>query len=260
MFKRFLHYYKPHKKLFALDMGASLIVSLIAILYPMVTRTMLNDLIPNRNYRMIVIFGAGLLVLYAVRMLLNYFIQYEGHVMGVRMQAQMRSDLFNHLEKLPFSFYDNHETGKIMTRLTSDLFEVTELAHHGPENVIISGVSVIISFVYLFTINPWLTLIVFACVPFLVIVSLFTRKRMRDAFQKSRKSTATINAALESSISGIRVTKAFTNAEKEAEKFEVGNAQFREASREAYRAMGQFHSSTTFITDVFNVVVLIAGG
>lgn len=260
MFKRFLHYYKPHKKLFALDMGASLIVSLIAILYPMVTRTMLNDLIPNRNYRMIVIFGAGLLVLYAVRMLLNYFIQYEGHVMGVRMQAQMRSDLFNHLEKLPFSFYDNHETGKIMTRLTSDLFEVTELAHHGPENVIISGVSVIISFVYLFTINPWLTLIVFACVPFLVIVSLFTRKRMRDAFQKSHKSTATINAALESSISGIRVTKAFTNAEKEAEKFEVGNAQFREASREAYRAMGQFHSSTTFITDVFNVVVLIAGG
>ena len=260
MFKRFLHYYKPHKKLFALDMGASLIVSLIAILYPMVTRTMLNDLIPNRNYRMIVIFGAGLLVLYAVRMLLNYFIQYEGHVMGVRMQAQMRSDLFNHLEKLPFSFYDNHETGKIMTRLTSDLFEVTELAHHGPENVIISGVSVIISFIYLFTINPWLTLIVFACVPFLVIVSLFTRKRMRDAFQKSRKSTATINAALESSISGIRVTKAFTNAEKEAEKFEVGNAQFREASREAYRAMGQFHSSTTFITDVFNVVVLIAGG
>ena len=260
MFKRFLHYYKPHKKLFALDMGASLIVSLIAILYPMVTRTMLNDLIPNRNYRMIVIFGAGLLVLYAVRMLLNYFIQYEGHVMGVRMQAQMRSDLFNHLEKLPFSFYDNHETGKIMTRLTSDLFEVTELAHHGPENVSISGVSVIISFIYLFTINPWLTLIVFACVPFLVIVSLFTRKRMRDAFQKSRKSTATINAALESSISGIRVTKAFTNAEKEAEKFEVGNAQIREASREAYRAMGQFHSSTTFITDVFNVVVLIAGG
>ena len=260
MFKRFLHYYKPHKKLFALDMLASLTVSLIAILYPMVTRTMLNDLIPNRNYRMIVIFGAGLLVLYAVRMLLNYFIQYEGHVMGVRMQAQMRSDLFNHLEKLPFSFYDNHETGKIMTRLTSDLFEVTELAHHGPENVIISGVSVIISFIYLFTINPWLTLIVFACVPFLVIVSLFTRKRMRDAFQKSRKSTATINAAVESSISGIRVTKAFTNAEKEAEKFEVGNAQFREASREAYRAMGQFHSSTTFITDVFNVVVLIAGG
>ncbi len=260
MLKRFLSYYKPHKLIFTLDMLAALIVSLVGVVYPMVTRTMLNDLIPNRNYRMIVIFGLSLLGLYVVRMLLNYFIQYEGHVMGVRMQAQMRSDLFNHLQKLPFSFYDNHETGKIMSRMTSDLFEVTELAHHGPENLIISGISVIVSFVYLLSINPWLTLIVFACVPLLVLVSLFTRKRMRKAFQESRKSTATINAALESSISGIRVTKAFTNAQKEAEKFEVGNEQFREASKDAYRAMGQFHSSTTFITDVFNVVILIAGG
>jgi len=260
MIKRFLSYYKPHKKLFAMDMLASLLVSLIAVLYPMVTRTMLNDLIPNRNYRMIVIFGCGLLVLYFVRMLLNFFIQYQGHVMGLRMQAQMRSDLFNHLQKLPFSFYDKHETGKIMSRLTSDLFDVTELAHHGPENLIISGISVILSFVYLCTINLPLTLIVFACVPFLVVVSLLTRKQMSAAFKESKKSTAVINAALESSISGIRVTKAFTNAEKESEKFEVGNAQFREASRGAYKAMGKFHSSTTFITDVFNVVVLIAGG
>ncbi len=260
MIKRFLHYYKPHKALFTLDMLASLLVALIAILYPMVTRTMLNDLIPNKNYRMVVIFGLGLLLLYFVRMLLNYFIQYEGHVMGLRMQAQMRSDLFNHLQKLPFSFYDNHETGKIMTRLTSDLFEVTELAHHGPENLLISGVSVIISFIYLSTINLWLSLIIFACVPFLLIVSLLTRKKMRDAFQESRRSTAIINASVESSVSGIRVTKAFTNAEKEAEKFEVGNAKFLEASKDAYRAMGTFHSSSTFITDVFNVVVLIAGG
>ena len=260
MFKRFISYYKPHKKLFALDMGASLIVSLIAILYPIVTRTMLNDLIPNKNYRMIVICGCGLLLLYFVRMMLNYFIQYQGHMMGVRMQAQMRSDLFNHLEKLPFSFFDNHETGKIMSRMTTDLFDITELAHHGPENLLISGVSIIISFVYLSTINIWLALIIFACVPFLVLVSALTRKKMSEAFRESRKSTATINAALQSSISGIRVTKAFTNAEKESEKFEVGNEQFKEASRDAYKAMGRFHSSTTFITDVFNVVVLIAGG
>ena len=260
MLKRFLHYYKPHRLLFALDMGASLIVALIAVLYPIITRTMLNDLIPNQKYDRIVLFGIGLLLLYVVRMLLNYFIQYKGHVMGVRMQAQMRSDLFGHLQKLPFSFYDNHETGKIMTRITSDLFEVSELAHHGPETVIIAGISVILSFVYLSTINLTLTLIVFACVPLLIAVSLLTRKRMREAFQKSRQSVAVINAAVESSISGIRVTKAFTNAEKEAEKFEIGNAQFREASKDAYRAMGQFHSSSTFITDVFNVVVLIAGG
>ncbi len=260
MLKRFLHYYKPHKTIFALDMLASLLVALIAVLYPMITRTMLNDLIPNENYKMIVIAALGLLALYFVRMLLNFFIQYGGHLMGVKMQSEMRRDLFNHLEKLPFSFYDKHETGKIMSRLTSDLFEVVELAHHGPENILISGISIIVSFVYLATINIWLTLIIFACVPFLIIVSILTRGKMRDAFQASRKSTAEINAAVESSISGIRVTKAFTNAEREAEKFEVGNAKFREASRGAYRAMGIFHSTSTFITDVFNVVILIAGG
>ncbi|MBE6553238.1 MAG: ABC transporter ATP-binding protein [Ruminococcaceae bacterium] len=260
MLKRFLSYYKPHKTLFALDMLASLVVALIGVVYPMVTRTMLNDLIPNQNYRMIVIAGLGLLLLYAVRMMLNFFIQYQGHVMGVRMQAQMRSDLFNHLQKLPFSFYDKHETGKIMSRLTNDLFEVVELAHHGPENLIICGISVIISFVYLSTINIYLSLIIFACVPLLVAVSLFTRRRMQSAFQERRVSTAAINASVESSISGIRVTKAFTNAKKEAEKFEVGNEQFQDASKKAYKAMGQFHSATTFVTDVFNVVVLIAGG
>ena len=259
MLKRFLHYYKPHRKIFTLDMIASFIVALVAVLYPMITRTMLNELIPNRNYRMIVIAGIGLLVLYFFRMLLNFFIQYGGHMMGVRMQSDMRRDLFNHLEKLPFSFYDNHETGKIMSRLTSDLFDVVELAHHGPETVLISGVSVIISFAYLASINIWLTLIVFACVPFLIIVSLVTRGRMREAFNEGRRSNAVINAAVESSISGIRVTKAFTNAEKEAEKFEVGNKMFREANRKSYKAMGIFHSSSTFITDVFNVVVLIAG-
>ncbi len=260
MLKRFLSYYKPHKKLFAMDMGASLIVAMVGIVYPIVTRAMLNDLIPNRKYEMIVYAGVGVLILYLIRMLLNYFIQYQGHMMGVRMQAQMRSDLFNHLEKLPFSFYDKHETGKIMSRMTTDLMDISELAHHGPENVIICSVSVIISFAYLISIDLWLSLIVFVCVPFLVVVSVFTRKKMRAAFQKSRQSVAKINASLESSISGIRVTKSFTNAEKEAEKFEEGNAQFREASRDAYKAMGQFHSLTSFITDIFNVVLLIAGG
>lgn len=260
MLKKFLSYYKPHKKLFILDMGASLLVSLIAILYPMVTRIMLNDLIPNKRYRDIVIYGVGLLLLYFARMGLNFFIQYQGHIMGVRMQAHMRSDLFAHLQRLPFSFYDNHETGKIMSRMTSDLTDVSELAHHGPENVIISSISVVISFCYLASISLPLTLIIFACVPLLVVVSLILRRRMRDAFKKSRAAVATINASLESSISGIRVTKAFTNSKKETEKFEVGNEEFKEASRDAYKAMGQFQSSTTFITDVFNVVVLIAGG
>ena len=260
MLKRFLAYYKPHKKIFVADMIAALLVSMIGVFYPVITRTMLNDLIPNRNYRMIVIFGASLLGLYFVRMLLNFFIQYYGHIMGVRMQAQMRSDMFNHLEKLPFSYFDDHETGKIMSRMTNDLMDVSELAHHGPENLIISSVSIVISFAYLSTINIWLTLLIFACTPLLLLVSLTLRRRMRHAFQESRKAVGEINAALESSITGIRVTKAYTNEKKESEKFEVGNGKFVASRREAYKAMGQFHSANTFITDVFNVVVLIAGG
>ncbi len=260
MLKRFLAYYKPHKLIFTLDMLASFSVAMIAIMYPIITRTMLNDLIPNKNYKMVVIAGLGLLGIYGLRMLLNYFVQYYGHVMGVRMQAQMRSDMFDHLEKLPFSFYDNHETGKIMSRMTNDLMDISELAHHGPENVLISTTSVIVSFIYLATIEWRLTLVIFLCVPILMAIAFVLRKKMRSAFMKSRASVAQINASLESSISGIRVTKAFNNAPKEKEKFEEGNGAFVEARREAYKAMGQFHSGTSFITDVFNVVVLIAGG
>lgn len=260
MLKRFLSYYKPHMRIFILDMLASLCVSLIGIVYPIVTRNMLNDFIPNRQYRLIVGFGLLLLGLYVLRMLLNYFIQYQGHMMGVHMQTQMRSDMFRQLEKLPYSFYDSHETGKIMSRMTNDLMDISELAHHGPENILISTVSIVVSFVYLATINIWLTLIIFVCVPFLLLISLLLRKKMRKAFQKSRQSIAVINASVESSISGIRVTKAFNNAAREQEKFEVGNTEFTEARREAYDAMGRFHSGTSFITDIFNVVVLIAGG
>lgn len=260
MFKKFLSYYKPHKLTFMLDMLASLGMSIIAIFYPMITRSMLNDLIPNKKYADIIIYGVGLLLIYVLRMGLSYYVQYKGHIMGVKMQAKMRSDLFNHLQKLPVSFYDDHETGKIMSRMTTDLFDVAELAHHGPENFIITSVSIVISFAYLTYINVWLSLIIFICVPFLIMVSMILRKRMRTAFKQRRESNALINASLESSISGIRVTKAFTNADKETEKFEASNEKFVENSRMAYKAMGQFHSETTFVTDVFNVVILIAGG
>ena len=260
MLKRFMKYYQPHKKLFALDMGASLLVALTGIVYPIVTRTMLNDLIPNRKYQMIVVFGLTLLVIYGIRMMLNYFIQYQGHMMGVKIQAQMRSDMFNHLEKLPYKFYDERETGKIMSRMTNDLMDISELAHHGPENVLICTISILVSFFYLTTIHFGMTMIVFCCVPFLAVASLVLRKKMRQAFMESRQAIAQINAALESSISGIRVTKAFTNAKKESKKFEEGNKSFISARKLSYQAMGQFHSSTAFITDIFNVVILISGG
>jgi len=260
MLKRFLSYYKPHKVMFAFDMLASLLVAVLGMIYPIITRTMLNDYIPNKQYQSIIIFGSVLLVLYVLRLLLNYFIQYQGHIIGVKMQAQMRSDMFNHLQTLPYKFYDNNETGKIMSRMTNDLNDVSELAHHGPENIIISSISIVCAFVYLMTINVYLTLIIFVCVPFLLIISMSVRKKMRDAFMESRKAIAQINASLEGSISGIRVTKAFTNGQKEKEKFEVGNEQFVSSRKKAYHAMGVFHSLTTFVTEVFNVVVLIAGG
>ncbi len=260
MLKRFLSYYKPHKKLLVLDMLAALLISLTGMVYPIITRTMLNDFIPNKLYNAIIIAGCVVLGLYVLRMFLRYFVQYYGHLIGVRMQSQMRRDLFGHLEKLPFRFYDNNETGRIMTRITSDLFEVCELAHHGPENLLISSVMLVLSFVYLLTIDWILTLIVFVCVPFLILVSYHYRKAMKKAFQARRKSNATINAAVESSITGIRVTKAYTNADREMEKFVKGDIEFVNSSHDAYDAMAKFHASTSFITDVFNVIILIAGG
>ncbi len=260
MFKRFISYYKPHKKMFALDMFASLLVSVIGLCYPMITKKMMDEWAPNGMMKEIIIYGSILMGLYIARMLLRYFIQYYGHVIGVKMQANMRNDLFNKLQKLPYAYYDNHETGKIMSRMTNDLMDVSELAHHGPENLFICGIMVIGSFTYLCTINIYLTLIIFACVPILVTISLILRKRMNEAFMESRKSIAVVNAAIESSITGIRVTKAFTNSKKEEEKFEDGNQQFVTARKKSYKAMGMFFSSTSFVTDVFNVVVIIAGG
>lgn len=258
--KRFAVYYKPHKRMLLMDMLAAFLISLIGMAYPIVTNKMLNEYIPQKLYLTVVIAGVAVLALYALRMWMRFFVQYYGHVIGVKMQSQMRKDLFAHLQKLPFSFFDNNETGRIMTRLTSDLFEVCELAHHGPENLLIGSVMVIFSFIYLMTIDPLLTLIIFACVPILVVVTVKYRRAMRRAFDDRRKSNATINAAVESSVTGIRVTKAYTNAAKEVEKFEVGDRAFIEASGRAYHAMAKFHSSTSFITDIFNVFILIAGG
>lgn len=259
MFKRFISYYKPYKGMFFLDMLAALFISLIGMLYPILTNKILKDFIPDQKIQLIIIFGGSLLAIYFVRMLLRYFVQYYGHVIGVKMQSDMRKDMFKKLQKLPFSYYDEHETGKIMSRMTNDLMNVSELAHHGPENIFICGATVILSFAYLMTLNWQLTLIIFACVPLLILISLVMRKRMNHAFMETRKSVAEINGALESSITGIRVTKAFTNSEEELRKFEVGNKKFVKSRSKAYKAMGQFSSSTAFVTDLFNIVVLIIG-
>ena len=260
LLKRFVSYYKPHKKMLILDLLAALMISVTGMVYPILTNKVLDTYFPEENYKAIIIAGISILGIYVIRMLLNYFVQCYGHIIGVRMQSQMRRDLFAHLQKLPYKFYDNNETGKIMTRITSDLFEVCELAHHGPENLLISSIMIILSFSYLMTINPILTLIVFACVPILVAVTVYFRKGMKQAFDDRRKSNAIINAAVESSVTGIRVTKAYTNSAKEIEKFKKGDDEFVGSSHRAYSAMAKFFASTSFITDVFNVVILMAGG
>lgn len=259
MLKRFISYYKPHRKLFALDMLASLIIAIIGMFYPIVTRLVFKTYVPENNVKMIIICGVVLFVIYFIRMLLKFFVQYYGHIIGVKMQAKMRKDLFEHLEELPYSYYDEHETGKIMSRLTNDLVDVSELAHHGPENFFICGIMVIGSFIYLCTINWILALIIFACVPLLVVISIILRKKMTDAFSETRKDVAKINAQVESSITGIRVTKAFTNSEKEIEKFQKSNNSYIKSRSKAYKAMGLFHSTTSFAVDLFYVVCIISG-
>lgn len=260
MLRRFIAYYKTHRLIFTFDMAASLMIAVIGLFYPILTRKMLNDLIPDKQIKLLVVFGFLLLFVYLMRMLLRYYVDYYGHVVGVHMQSEMRRDLFNKLESLPFSYYDDNETGKIMSRMTNDLMNVSELAHHGPETLLISGIMIIGSVIYLSTIDLLLTLIIFCCVPFLVAVSVPLRKRMSEAFTESRKNIALINSSLESSISGIRVTKAFTNEKKEEEKFQVSNNAFVSSRMKAYKAMAQFFCSTSFITDVFNVIILVAGG
>ena len=215
LLKRFIVYYKPHKKIFILDMLCSFLVALIGMGYPIITRYMLNDFIPNKKLDLVIICGISLFIIYLIRMLLRYFIQFYGHIMGVRMQAQMRSDMFNKLERLPYTYYDEHETGSLMSRMTNDLFDISEIAHHGPENIFIAGFTLLASFIYLMLINWILALIIFACVPLLILVTAHFRHQMRVAMRESKIAMAKINASLESSISGIRVTKAFTNTKKE---------------------------------------------
>lgn len=260
MIKRFAQYYKPYKWQFFLDMLASFILAVCDLFYPIITRNMLNTYIPNRQMRTVVLAGGILLAVYFVKALLTYFVQYFGHMVGISMQADMRQEVFDHLQKLPFSYYDEHKTGAIMSTIVNDLFELSELAHHGPEELFVSGVMMLGAFVYLCTINPYLTLIIFAFIPFLIYFTIKMRARMGVAFAESRAKVGDINATLENSVSGVRVAKAFVNAEYEAEKFSADNKAFQKARQKAYHAMGQFYGGNGFILDLLNVVVVVAGG
>ena len=258
--KRFFRYYKPHKKLFVIDLICSFTISVCNMFYPMIARNIMNDYVPNSNLRLLLTWAIVLAAIYTLKCVLTFIVGYWGHVLGVRLQGDMRRDLFRHIETLPFSFFDENKTGGVMSRIVNDLFEVSELAHHGPEDLFNSFISIIGALVMLTLINGWLSLIVLAYVPFMIFFAAKARGRMNKAFEESRKKVAQLNAEIESSVSGVRVTKAYNAEETEREKFDEVNGQFKKARSESYRAMGGFQAGMSGFNDFLYLIALVAGG
>jgi len=260
MLKKFISYYKPYKKLFLLDLSCAFLIASIDLVFPWITRQFINDIIPNNKLRIFYIFIVSLLILAVIRAILNYIIDYWGHMVGTRMERDMRRDLFKHLQTLSFDYFDNVKTGHIMSRIVNDLREISELAHHGPEDVFTSLVMLIGSFIILNIIEWRLTLIIYSFLPLLIWYAIFKRKKMTSAFRSVRKRIANVNAQLENSISGIRVAKSFTNEEYEIEKFDEGNREFNNSREFAYKAMAEFFAGIFFLSNILNIVTLSVGG
>ncbi|ABK62566.1 ABC transporter ATP-binding protein [Clostridium novyi] len=260
MIKKFIKYYTPHKKLFILDLLCAFLMAICDLFYPMITRNIINDYVPNKKLNFLIVWCIVLLVIYLIKKALTYFLQYWGHVVGVRMQADMRRDIFTHLQNLPFKFFDENKTGVIMSRIVNDLMDISELAHHGPEDLFISLIMILGSFIILCTINIPLTLITFAFIPLLIWFAIKKRIKMSDAFTETRVRIANVNASLENSIAGHRVSKAFVNEDYEIKKFEKDNMNFKVAREYAYKAMAEFFSGMNFIIDFLNLAILSLGG
>jgi ATP-binding cassette subfamily B protein len=259
MLKKFISYYKPVRLIFITDMVCAFAVAVCDLFYPMITRNIINIYVPNQQFELMIKWLLILGGIYVLKFGLNYYITYYGHIMGVKMQANMRKDIFEHLQDLPFVFFDENKTGSLSSRIINDLMDISELAHHGPEDLFISTVMLIGSFIMLSRINLPLSLIVFSIVPLLILVAMKLRIKMEDAFMETRETIGEVNATIENSISGIRVSKAFSNKEIEIEKFNKNNSKFQEARRKAYKVMAEFHVGSSFIIDILNIVVLSAG-
>ena len=260
MIRQFIYYYKPHKWLFFLDMFAATLVALTDLVFPQITRQFINEIIPDRNLDLLIKISIGMAVLYAVRFFLDYIVGYYGHLLGVKMEYDMRRDMFHHLQKLSFRYYDETKTGHIMSRLVNDLNEISELAHHGPEDIFISSLMLVGSFLLLLGINVKLTLIVFTVVPFLVFFAVYYNSMMRKTFRQMREKLSDINAGLEDSISGVRVVKSFTNEVHEEKKFDVGNDNFKTLRSSSVRLLGIFNGGINFFSNILNLTALAFGG
>ena len=258
--KIFAHYIARHKKLFFLDMGCAVAASAIDLIFPYVSRLSMNELLPKNLYSTFFAVMGIMLVAYLIKAMLYYIITVAGHRMGVLVESDMRQDLFNHMQELSFSFFDHNRTGVLLSRVTSDLFDITELAHHGPENILICGLTLIGSLIVMFSINWQLGLVLMVVLPLCIAFTLVQRVKMKTANIEVKKKTAEIYAAIESSISGIRTAKAFANEDKESEKFEDANAMFRASKMGYFRTMGLFMSGMEFTGSVSQVVIIAVGG
>ena len=260
MIKRFIRYYKPHWRLLLLDLISALLISAADLIYPMVTRDFINNIIPNKEVALIFEVGLILLALYLIRMVLEYIVGYYGHVLGVRMEYDMRRDIFHHIQKQSFNYFDNTKTGHIMSRIVNDLFDITEIAHHAPENLFISTIRIVGAFILLLYINVKLTLIVFAIIPFMFAFIVIYNNKLEDVFGKLRKNIADINAKVEDSISGIRVVKSFTNEGYEVTKFNQDNQKFKDIRSKTVKHIGAFDSGMYFLSNLSIVITLVFGG
>ena len=258
--KIFFSYYKPHIGLFIIDMMCAFFMAAIDVAFPMFSRYALNTLIPNYQLKTFLILVVILFVGFCIHKGCNWFVAYWGHVFGNRVEQDMRRDVFDHLEKLPFSFYDTHRTGKIMSRATTDLFEITELAHHGPEDFSIAMLNLLGAFIMLLTIRWELAIIVFITLPVIIFIVITSRKKLSSASTRVKETTAEVNASLESSISGIRVTKGFVNEDYERERFDYQNKQYSVAKQNRFRYMASFFSNIEFCNNLLSLLVLAVGG
>ena len=260
MIKKFISYYKPHKKLFILDMVCAFFIAVLDLVFPVVTKNFINDYIPNGNVSLMIRWTIYLAILFLLRYIAQYIVNYWGHVVGVRIEHDMRRDIFEHLQTLSFTYFDKNKTGHIMSRIVNDLREITELAHHGPEDLFISLVMLIGSFIILIRIEWRLTLIIFAFVPIMIWFAISKRNKMSESFRQVRKKIANVNSQLENSISGIRVAKSYTNEDYEIDKFAEGNEAFMVARQASYKVMAEFMSGINFMSNVLNLIVLSVGG
>ena len=261
--RRLAGYYRPYLKVFWTDMFFAFVSAVAALVIPLVVRYVTStivDMEAGRAQEMIIKLGLFMLALVLVQWYSNYYISNYGHVMGAKIEYDMRAQIFDHYQKMSFSFYDEQKVGQLMSRVTSDLFDITELLHHGPENVAISLIKIIGAFIILFSINPYLVTAAFALVPFMLIFAYVCNKRMKLAFKKNREKIAEINSQIEDTLSGIRAVKSFANEDMENHKFQMGNDGFLAAKKNSYHYMGLYHSGLTAFTAMINVLVIVCGG